>query len=218
MLEIINLILFPLILLMHKIFEIYVQVFLSVGLAIIMLSLTISILFYPLQKKFNKIEEEITKKILKINKEIHKIDANLSGEKRFQEIEKIYKRFNYHPIHNIGIGAGFFLLLPILLSAMLMLSNNEILINVPFLFIIDLSIPDNALLGFNILPIFMLFISIVDSKIKFKNDRNSLIKFMIISFVIFILIYNFSSALVLYWVFANIFSLSQTIYKDKLSN
>lgn len=214
MIDILNQVLFPIIFLMEKIFEIYVHIFISVGFSVIMLSISFSIAFIPIQKKFNKLEKKLSNKIIQINNRINTIDSNLKGEKRFNEIEKIYKDYSYHPIHNIGIGASFIILLPILVSAMLMLSQTEVTSGMPFFFIKDLSVSDNAFLNINILPIIMVAISVIDSVIKFKNDKGSLLKFLFISLFIFYLIYDFASALILYWIISNVFSLCLTIYSE----
>jgi membrane protein insertase Oxa1/YidC/SpoIIIJ len=105
------------------------------------------------------------------------------------------------------VGASFFVMLPVLVSAILLFTGGEILTDKNFLFIDDLSKPD-ALWGLiNVLPLLMFAITLIDAKLRFKNDRKSQHRFFFISVVLLVIVYNLAAGLVLYWIGSNIMSL-----------
>jgi len=90
-------------------------------------------------------------------------------------------------------------LLPILISAIILLGSHPILEGTPFLFVQDLSKPDGLIGPINLLPVIMTAITIIDAFIRFNTDRSSLIRFLVIAVVLFLLVYNLAAALVIYW-------------------
>ena len=188
------------------------------GFSILLLSITFSIILLPVQKKLRQVEVRISDNMQRVDNEINKIDRSLKGEERFLNIEKIYKKNDYHPIHSVGLGASFFLLLPVLISSVLLFTQEGILDNVSFLFIKDLSNPDNLLDPINILPLVMFGITFFDAKLRFKNNKKSQIRFLIISIIFFLLVYNLPAGLVLYWIGSNITSFTIEIYKTRSLN
>jgi len=192
---------------MEKILSIFSSFIPSTGISILLLSLTFSIIALPLQNKFKKIELRINNKIKLIDIDVKKIDKKLKGEERFLAIDRIYKKNNYHPIHSMGAGASFFVLIPIFISSILMLTQNEALESVSFLLISDLSHPDKLFFNINILPIIMFVITFIDSRLRFKNNFNAQLRFSIISVIMLFLVYALPAGVVLYWIGNNIFSL-----------
>ena len=130
------------------------------------------------------------------------------------EIEKIYKKHNYHPIQNIGLGATFFVMLPVLVFAIFLFSNESLTGGQSFLIISDLSKPDKLLDPINILPPVMTAITVVDALLRFRDDSSNQYKFYLIALVLLFLVYNLPSALMLYWIGNNLFSI--TFYQISL--
>ena len=215
MIEIINFILFPIVWVMEKILFIFSLFIPSTGISILLLSLTFSIFILPIQSRFKKMELRISNKMKLIDIEIKKIDKNLKGEERFLAIDRIYKKNDYHPIHSIGVAASFFVLIPIFISSILLLTQSGVLLNEPFLFVSDLSHPDKLFFKINILPILMFLITLIDSRIRFKNNFNAQLRFLFISLIMFFLVYALPAGLVLYWIGNNIFSLVIAIKNRK---
>lgn len=179
----------------------------SMGTSILLVSFTFALFLLPLRKIAESKEKAIAQKMQKTAKEVVLAKRTLKGEKLFNETERIYKQYNYHPIHSIGIGLGFFITLPILLAALVLFSNSPLIDNKPFLFVMDLSRPDNLLGPINILPILMSGITILDARIRYADDRSAQNRFYIVAAILFFLVYNLSSGLVLYWTASNMFSL-----------
>ena len=148
--------------------------------------------------------KKINEKVNKVDKEVSLLRGELKGEKLFLATEDIYKKYNYHPIHNIGLGASFLAMLPILLSAILLFNGSDTLDGQSFLIIEDLSKPDSLYKAINILPILMICITFVDAKLRFSEDKKSQNRFIIISLVLLVIVYNLPAGLVLYWIGSNI--------------
>lgn len=199
-------ILSPIVWLMRSVLEFYISIFSSIGVSILLLSFTFSILLLPLQKMGLRTEKRIGNKMKAVNAEEQALKGKLKGENLFLAKEKIYKKHGYHPIHSVAMGAGFLVMLPVLVSAILLFTNDGILLGQSFLFIDDLSKPDGLLGPVNLLPLLMFTITFVDAKLRFENDRSSQHRFLFISLVLLILVYSLPSGLVLYWTGSNIMS------------
>lgn len=201
-----ELILSPVVWLMENILSLYVALTQSVGLSIVLLSFTMMLLVRPLRKRAQALEARITAKSKLVGDEVRALSEDLRGEKHFLETEKIYNAHGYHPIHSIGQGASFFVLLPILLSAIMLFSGTPIVAGESFLLVGDLSETDRLFGTINVLPFLMTGITVADARIRFRNDRMTQYKFYGIAFVLFFLVYNMPSALILYWTASNLFA------------
>ena len=192
---------------MELILDFYVYLFSSTGVSILLLSFTFALLLLPLQRIAQRTEQRISAKMKIVDTEVQKLKGELKGEKLFLATEQIYERNNYHPIQSVGLGASFFVMLPVLVSAILLFTGNETMTDKSFLFISDLSMPDGLLGPVNVLPLLMSAITIIDAKLRFKDDRKSQYRFFFIASVLLIIVYNLASGLVLYWTGSNIVSL-----------
>jgi len=192
---------------MELFFEFYIHLLSSTGVSILLLSATFALLLLPIQKKAQRTEQRISEKMKTVDAEVKPLKGVLKGEKLFLATEKIYERNGYHPIQSIGMGASFFVMLPVLVSAILLFTGREILTDKSFLFVDDLSKPDGLLGVINVLPLLMSAITLVDAKLRFKDDKKSQHRFFFISVVLLIIVYNLPSGLVLYWIGSNIMSL-----------
>ena len=112
-----EIILSPIVWLMEFILQFYESIIPSTGLSILLLSITFAILLLPLQKSGQNIERRISNKIKTVNSEVHALNGDLKGERLFLATEKIYKNHGYHPIQSIALGLSFFVMLPVLVSA-----------------------------------------------------------------------------------------------------
>ena len=185
----------------------------SIGLSILLLSFTFALIALPLQKKGQRIEREINEKISVIDNELKPLKASLKGEELFLATEEVYKKHNFHPIKSIATGTSFLVMLPILISAIFLFSNNPLLAHKEFFFIDNLAEPDGSFNLVNVLPFIMLSVTLIDSKLRYKNNKQAQRRFMLIAFVLLVLVYNMPSALVLYWTGSNIFSLISNNHK-----
>ena len=197
----------PIVWLMHKILGFYVHLFSSTGVSILLLSFTFALLLLPLQRIGRNIEQRISNKMQTVDKEVQLMKGGLKGEELFLATEQIYQKYDYHPIHSVAMGASFFVMLPVLVSAILLLTGSETVADESFLLIPDLSKPDGLLGPVNVLPLLMSAITIIDAKLRFKNDRKSQYRFFFIAALLLLIVYNLAAGLVLYWTGSNIMSL-----------
>ena len=202
-----EIILNPIIWLMELILRFYESITSSIGIAILLLSVTFSLFLLPLQKSGRRIEQRVSNKMKAANIEVQALKGDLKGEKLFLATERIYKNHGYHPIQSIALGLSFFVMLPVLLSAILLLTGDAILAGKSFLVISDLSKSDKPLGIINLLPILMLAITLIDAKLRFQDDKKSQHRFFFIALVLLILVYNLPAGLVLYWTGSNMVSL-----------
>ena len=50
---------------------------------------------------------------------------SLNGEEKFFAVDQIYTKYRFHPIQNMMTGLSFFVILPVLISAYLLLCVNR---------------------------------------------------------------------------------------------
>jgi|TARA_B100001079_G_C16387255_1_gene505034 membrane protein insertase Oxa1/YidC/SpoIIIJ len=196
----------PIVWFMELVLEFYALLFSSIGVSILLLSFTFALFLRPFQKIAHRTEQRVSEKMKAVNAEVRALKGELKGEKLFLATEQIYERNGYHPIQSVGVGASFFVMLPVLVSAILLFTGSEILTDKSFLFIDDLSKPDGFLGLINVLPLLMCAITLIDAKLRFKDDRKSQHRFLFISLVLLVIVYNLASGLVLYWIGSNIMS------------
>lgn len=207
MLNILESILFPIILPMEALLKLYVAALSSLGVSILLLSATFSFALIPAVRWGRSVENRLSQKIQKVNAEVAKLKAEYKGEKLFLATEEVYGRYSYHPIQSIGMSASFLVSLPVLISAVCLFTADGVLDGQSFLFIRDLSEPDRLLVSINALPLLMFVITLADASIRFRDDQQSRNRFLIISVVLLLLVYNLPSGLILYWVGNNLIAL-----------
>ena len=203
-LDVLELLLTPVILVMEIIFGLFLSISGSASLSIILLSLMITIMAHPLRAWAQAVETRVHLRIKAVDTEIAASTVGLKGEPRFRAVEKVYQTHNYHPIYSVALGTPLIIMLPVLLSALFLFTSNPDLTGESFVFVSDLSQPDGLLWGLNLLPVIMTCITLVDSKIRFGNDRAALVRFLIIAVVMFVLVYGFASAIVVFWATSNL--------------
>lgn len=202
----------PLKILFEFIFTISYFVTNNLGFSIIILSLTMNMLLLPLYKKADQIQEEENKKQESMKDFVDHIKKSFKGDEQYMILSTYYKQNDYKPIYSIRGLISLILEIPFFIAAYDFLSNLNIIKNVPFGPIQNLSLPDQMLGGWNLLPILMTIINVVSCFIYTKGKKFSKnIQLYIIAVVFLILLYNAPSGLVLYYLFNNIFSLIKNI-------
>jgi len=205
--DLLSLALSPLIYLVDICYFFILSLIKSYGLSIIILSLSLSFALIPLLKQARKKENKITKKIQYVNSQVLKNTNTLKGEDKFLVTEEIYKKNNYHPIHNLQTGLSFFILLPIFLSAFLFFNINIEKFDTIFLNSINLSQPDKLLFNLNVIPILIFFINYIDSQYRFNEKNSGQKSYLFLSLIICFLIYSMPSCLTIYWLTSSLFSM-----------
>ena len=193
------------------------------GVAIILLTVLIKILFFPLtQKSF-----ESTSKMSMLGPKIEEIKKKHKGkpEKLNQEMMALYRKEGVNPV---GGCLPLVLQMPIFFALFELLNNAFDLRGAPFIapWIGDLSAPESLLpFGFTlpllnwdelrILPFVMLGTTLLQSRISQNPSAvQPQMKMMMYAMPIFFffILYSMPSGLVIYWTMQNVLSIAQQLY------
>ncbi len=188
------------------------------GLAIILLTVAIRLLIWPVYAKSARTMKRMSK-LTPLMKEIREKYAD-NPEKMNRETMQLYQTYGINPL---GGCLPMFIQLPVFLAFYRMLWSAVELRHESFLWVKDLAMPDTLLTipGINIdlnpLPILMGVTSFIQIAITPKTgDKTQQMVFMLMPFIFLVICYNFAAALSLYWTTSNLFSILQTWVMNKL--
>ncbi|MGD9137967.1 MAG: membrane protein insertase YidC, partial [Desulfobacterales bacterium] len=194
------------------------------GIAIIILTILIKIILWPLGSKSYKSMSEM-KKIQPLMKEIREKYKN-DKKKMNEEVMSLYRTYKINPL---GGCLPMVVQLPVFFALYRMLYQAIELRHAPFfLWIDDLSAPDRLFnfsfsipfmeppYGIPVLTIIMGGTMLLQQKMSPPMGDPTQAKMMMFMPLIFTVIFiNFSAGLVLYWLVNNILSISQQYYIQK---
>ncbi|MHC6203156.1 YidC/Oxa1 family membrane protein insertase [Breznakiellaceae bacterium SP9] len=186
------------------------------GLAILALSLFVSVCTLPLYFMAEKQQQKERAIYKKLKPKIDAIKAVFSGDKRFMILQTYYRQNKYHPLYALRSSFSLLIQIPFFISAYTFLSHLESLHTVPFLFIKDLGEPDalfaTGAFTLNLLPVLMTLVNCIGGAIYTKGLRvQDKVQVYGTAAVFLVLLYNSPSCLVLYWLANNVFSLVKNI-------
>ncbi len=188
----------------------------SWGLAIILLTITVRIVIWPLHAK----STHTMKRMAKLKPEMDKLKEKYPDDpnKLNTEMMGLYRKFGINPL---GGCLPMFIQIPIFFGFYRMLQYAVELRGQGFLWVDDLSQPDTlthwAGVPINILPVVMAISSFLQIKMTpMTGDKMQQRIIMFMPFMFFFFCYNFASALALYWTTQNIFSIGQTWLMSKV--
>jgi len=177
-----------------------ISISLPIGISLIIFSLILGIINSILSKKSISISKnEIIRKDEYL-KTLKSFDTNFEKSSDI----KLRKRYGMSMLTDISPLLPLIIQIPILLSSYYFISSNDIFVSEGFLFISDLSKPDRLLFGLNVLPILMTFFNILSAKIDSRIDKKQKKISYVISLFFLIILYEESSALLIYWTIANL--------------
>jgi YidC/Oxa1 family membrane protein insertase len=149
-----------------------------------------------------------------------KIKSVFSGDEQHMILSAYYRQNNYNPVFALRNSLGVLIQIPFFIAAYHYISRLDSLKGISFLFIDDLSLPDNLLkignagFKFNLLPVLMTFINCMSGAVYSKGLKiKEKMQIYIIAAIFLVLLYNSPSGLVLYWTFNNVFSLLKNIFE-----
>jgi YidC/Oxa1 family membrane protein insertase len=190
------------------------------GVAIIILTIIIKIIFWPLTHKSYKSMQMMKKLQPKINqvREKYKDDR----EKLNQELMMLYRTYKVNPL---GGCLPMVLQIPVFFALYRMLSNSVELLHEPFaLWIHDLTAPDRLYVGFNIpylggLPVLTILMGLtmfIQQKMTPSTGDPRQEKIMLLMPIMFtFFFFNFPAGLVLYWLVNNVLSIAQQYWINR---
>lgn len=200
----------------YGVYELCSQPF-GYGWGLFILSLVTVILMHPLQTYANKYRDTELKIRLVIDPQISKIKQNYFGHEQWSAVNRLYKRYRYHPLYAIRSALGPLIQLPFLFAAFCMLSQASILKGLPFFIIKDLSVPDTLLFGQPVLPIIMFGINVLNTGLGDFSKKERL-QAVALALFFLVLLYKAPAGLLIYWTTNNAIGLLQTVFQKYLKS
>jgi YidC/Oxa1 family membrane protein insertase len=198
------------------------------GLAVMALSLAVNVLMLPLSRIADRFQQQVNETEARLAPELQRIKKEFKGEEQAAKILALYKTERVHPLYSLKSMMGVAVVIPVFIGAFDMLAENIHLLHTGFLWISDLSRPDDLFrlpftLPFfgnelNLLPFLMTGLSVVasalhnplaiDGDLRRKQLRNMLL----LAFAFFVLFYTFPAGMVLYWTTNNLISVIKSVW------
>ena len=201
------------------------------GMAIILLTVLVRLVTHPLTHKGIKLQAKTMEEQAKIRPYMEEINKKYKDnpQKKNQETMKLYKEHGINPLGFMRGCLPMLLQIPIFFALYYVLLQSIDLKGQSFLWIADLSKPD-ALYTFknfslplmgphlNLLPILMAASQIVVSKFTMPQTGDAMQKQMMYFMPVFLLVilYNFSSGLILYWLVSNVWQSAHQIIAKRM--
>ena len=200
------------------------------GVAIILLTLLVRILFWPLTHKSTEKMAVHTEQMKAVQPQIKALQDRYKNDKRRlqQETMDLYKKEGVNPMGAMGGCLPMFVQIPVFFALYSVLRNAIELRYSEFLWIHDLSIPENLFAGhipvigaLNILPIFMSLSMIFQQKLTpqmattpEQQQQQKMMMYMMPVMMLFFF-YSMPSGLVLYWTTSNLLAILQTVLRNR---
>jgi YidC/Oxa1 family membrane protein insertase len=196
----------------------------STGLAIVALAASVKILLLPLSAAAARLQEQVNTTQARLEPRIAAIRAAHRGEERARRTLGLYREEGVNPLYTMKSLLGVAIQLPVFIAVFDMLADDFDLNGMPFLWIRDLSRPDELLrlatcvpffgCHLNLLPFLMSGVSIV-VLLRFRSPtltpslaRRQRRNLTGVTVLFFLLFYTFPAGMVLYWTSTNAFQLA----------
>ncbi len=196
------------------------------GIAIIILTIFLKLILYPLTFKSMQSQQKMSK----LQPKIKELQAKYKDKPDIlnKETMKLYQKEKVNPF---GGCLPMLLQMPLLIAMYSLLNNMVELKGASFLWINDLTLPDAViyfskplslliitLYSLNILPFIMVITQIASSLIMPDMSSNKQAKMMMwmMPLMFFFMFYNIASGLVLYWTVMNILNFIQQLFTNYL--
>jgi YidC/Oxa1 family membrane protein insertase len=206
-----------------------IQQFIPVwGIAIMAMSLAVNILMLPLSRIADRFQQQVNETEARLAPELHRIKKNFKGEEQAAKILALYKTERVHPLYSLKSLVGVAVVIPVFIGAFDMLAENIHLLNTGFLWIADLSRPDDLFnlpfrLPFfgselNLLPFLMTGLSFIASMLHKPLALNAELRgrqvrnMVLLALAFFVLFYTFPAGMVLYWTTNNLISVIKSLW------
>ena len=205
------------------------------GLAIMVLSVLVSVLMLPLSKIADRLQDQVHEIEARLTPILSTIKKNYKGAEQSEKILAMYKDQGVHPLYSLKSLLGVLVVIPVFIGAFDMLAENIHLSGESFLWIADLSQPDAFVAmpfslpffgGYlNLLPFIMTGFSFAASKLHTHpamdaaQQRRQARNLVLMSLGFLVLFYTFPAGMVLYWTTNNLISVIKMLWKRrKLGN
>ncbi|NLF23121.1 MAG: membrane protein insertase YidC [Lentisphaerae bacterium] len=189
------------------------------GIAIILLTLLVRVVFWPLTHK----STESMKRMQALQPKLKEIQAQFKSDpqKLQQETWKLYRENKVNPMSSC---LPMLIQIPVFIALFTVLRSAVELRFAPFLWIVDLSEPENLLAGvlplvpaLNILPFFMAGTMLLQSRLTPAMGDPAQQKMMMwmMPGMMLVMFYSMPSALVLYWTVSQVLAIAQLLWQKR---
>lgn len=216
-----NIIISPIELVVEVVFELLFRLlgrgYTNQGLAVIGVSLAISLLTLPLYRRADAVQQKERDMQKKLSRWVAHIKKTFKGDERFMMLQTYYRENNYSPLSALNGSISLLLEIPFFIAAYHFLSHLVELHGASFGPIADLGLPDRLIhvgsFSFNLLPVLMTAINCVSSAIYLKGfPLKDKVQTYGMALIFLVLLYNSPAGLVVYWTCNNIFSLVKNVF------
>ncbi|MCK5147827.1 membrane protein insertase YidC [bacterium] len=176
------------------------------GWTIILFSIMIKIVLYPLTRK----SFQSMKEMQKLQPRIKDLQAKYKSDpqRMNKEVQKVYKE---HGVNPLGGCLPMLLQMPVLFALFNLFRTTIMLRQAEWLMISDLSAPDGILMGIHILPILMGVTMIFQQKLSGgQNPQQKMMAYMMPVMMTF-MFYRISAGLNLYYMMFNLLTIVQEL-------
>jgi YidC/Oxa1 family membrane protein insertase len=200
----------------------------SWGLAVMAMSLIVNIVMLPLNRIADNLQQEVNDTEARLAPELQRIKKNFKGQEQAAKILALYESERVHPLYSLKSMMGVAVIIPVFIGAFNMLAENIHLLNAGFLWISDLSRPDDLFrmpfslpffgAEFNLLPFLMTGLSVLASSLhnppalNAELRRKQLRNMALMAVAFFVLFYTFPAGMVLYWATSNLISVIKSLW------
>lgn len=210
-------IIYPLYQIVEFAYRVFFYVSMNVGIAIIGVSIAVTLLCLPLYAVAEAWQEKERLLQLYLKPDITHIKHAFKGDEQYMLLTTLYRQNHYHPIMALRSSFGLLIQVPFFIAAYKFLSHNSELLGRSFAFINDMGQEDALLhlgnIRLNILPITMTLINIISGVIYSKGHGiREKIQIVSMAAVFLVILYKSPAGLVLYWTMNNVFSLVKNIF------
>ncbi len=206
----------PLTVLMEFILENIVKWSGSYFISLILLSFFVTIVAMPFSVVAERLQEHERAVQKKMQPKIKEFKAVFKGSVLNRYITTLYRQNRYHPVLAVRSSLGFLIQIPFFFAAYVFISDYQQLNGISTLIFENLGEPDGLIqvAGFNIniMPFVMTAANLGYAFVYGKNlSLKEKINSYVISALFLVLLYNSSSALLIYWTSNNIFGIVKSI-------
>jgi YidC/Oxa1 family membrane protein insertase len=199
----------------------------SWGLAIVLLSLSVKVLMWPLTWVAERWQAEVNRQQSLLAPELAAIKRDFRGEEAHNRTLEAYRRHGISPFYTLKSLAGFLVQIPVFIAAFDMLGENFGLRGASFLWIPDLSMPDRVAAlpvvvpffggHLNLLPFLMTLFTVAAARLQEDPSlapalrAGQRLRLYAIGGLFFVLLYTFPAGMVLYWTTNNLLHLGKIL-------
>ena len=193
------------------------------GLAIMLLSLSVKLLMWPLTFVAERWQAEVNRTQSLLQPQLAAVRREFKGEEAHRRTLAVYAQHGVSQFYTLKSLAGFLIQIPVFIAAFDMLGENFGLAGAGFLWVQDLSLPDRAMAlpgvmpffgGYlNLLPVLMTLFTIASARVQEEASLSAellagqRLRLYAMAALFFVLLYTFPAGMVLYWTSNNLLHL-----------